>query len=60
MSPTVVGTLSGIGVSAFCSLAGVVIARALGGDYATAALLIHAAAAMVLLMNILVRQEARR
>jgi hypothetical protein len=59
MSPTVVGTLVGILVSAFCSLVGVVIARVLGGDYTTLAILVHAAAAIVLLVNILARMEAR-
>jgi hypothetical protein len=59
MSPTVVGTFVGVLVSAFCSLVGAVIARGLGGDYATSAILVHAAAGIVLLVNILARMEAR-
>lgn len=59
MSRHVTGALIGVLVSVFCSLMGVVIARTLGGDIAISATLVHAAATVVLLVNVLIRIEAR-
>lgn len=59
MSRYATATLVGVLVSACCSLSGVLVARAFGGDITTAATLVHAAAAVVLLVNILARMEAR-
>ena len=59
MSRLVTGTLLGVVVSAFCSLLGVVLARSMGGDVVMSATLVHAAATVVLLVNILLRVQVR-
>jgi len=59
MSSSMVGPMVGIGVSVVCSLLGVLVSSTLGGDVATSATLVHAAAAVVLLVTILSRLEER-
>ena len=57
MSSKMIGPLVGIGVSVVCSGLGVVVSSTLGGDVAMSATLVHAAAAVVLLVTILFRVD---
>ena len=57
MSSKFLGPITGVGVSVVCSGLGAVVASTLGGDIATSATLVHAAAAVVLLVTILSRIE---
>jgi energy-converting hydrogenase Eha subunit C len=54
-----IGPLVGVGVSLVCSGLGVLVSSTLGGDVAASATLVHAAAAVVLLVTILSRMESR-
>jgi len=59
MSIKTLGPLTGVGVSVVCSGLGVVASSALGGDVIASATLVHAAAAVVLLVTILFHLEKR-
>lgn len=53
------GPLVGTGVSVVCSGLGVLVSSTFGGDVIASATLVHAAAAVVLLVTILSRMEQR-
>lgn len=59
MSAKILGPLMGVGVSVVCSGLGVVVSSAWGGNVVTSATLVHAAAAVVLLVTILFHLEKR-
>ncbi len=59
MSVKILGPLTGVGVSVVCSGLGIVVSSASGGDVVASATLVHAAAAVVLLVTILFHLEKR-
>ena len=59
MQAKLIGPAVGVGLSIVCSGLGVLVASFLGGDVAMSATLVHAAAAVVLLVTILSRLESQ-
>lgn len=59
MQSKMAGPLAGVGVSIVCSGLGALVATSFGGDVVTSATLVHAAAAVVLLVTVLGRVERR-